>query len=55
MPVITNAVKKGIAVEDLRQTTGHRDPQVLIKFYLMDARELESDFDLGDDDEEYKV
>jgi hypothetical protein len=48
---ITNAVKDGIKVEDLRQATGHKDPQVLIKFYLMDARELESDLVLEDDDE----
>jgi hypothetical protein len=52
---ITNAVKKGIPVEELRQTTGHKDPQVLIKFYLMDARELEADYDLGEDDDDIVV
>jgi hypothetical protein len=51
---IANAVKNGIPVEELRQATGHKDPQVLVKYYLMDARELESEMIL-DDEEEYDI
>lgn len=52
---ITNAVKKGIKIEDLIFATGHKNEQVLRKYYLMDYRELDQDFDLGEDDEEIVV
>lgn len=51
---ITNAVKKEIKIEDLRLATGHKDPQVLIKYYLMDSRDLESEL-LMDSDELIEV
>lgn len=42
---ITNAIKKGIAPEDLRQAVGHTNSDTTYRYYVMDARDLdEEDF-----------
>jgi hypothetical protein len=48
---ITNAVKAEKSRYDLQLAIGHKSERVLNQFYLMDARELEDDFDMGDDED----
>lgn len=40
---ITNAVRRGIPVEELRLAAGHSNGQTTYKFYVMDGRALDDD------------
>ncbi len=47
---ITNAVKKKVEPEELRLAVGHSNIQTTYKYYVMDARELEEEIWIPEDD-----